>query len=253
MVILAWIVMKFGYKNGSQWVETYHPKIHKHGEIQQVHPCGAAATASMSLTFGTGLRFLLLRATGSYCDTKRSCCYPTTGKPTANFTIHGLWPNYNNGSYPSSCNKKSPYDGTKVSDLLSRLEVSWATLACPTNNGTKFWSHEWEKHGTCSESVLDQHSYFEATLNIKDKVNLLQILEAAGIRPDDNFYKVDDIKEAIKAGTGYAAAVECNSDPSRNGQLFQVYLCVDASGKDLIECPVIPKRKCNPSIQFPIF
>ncbi|KAL0327170.1 UNVERIFIED_CONTAM: Extracellular ribonuclease LE [Sesamum angustifolium] len=204
-----------------------------------------------SISQGQGYDFFYLvqQWPGSYCDTKRSCCYPTTGKPTANFTIHGLWPNYNNGSYPSNCNKNSPYDGTKVSDLFSRLEVSWATLACPKNNGTKFWSHEWEKHGTCSESALDQHSYFEATLNIKDKVNLLQILEAA----DDNFYNVEDIKEAIKAGTGYAAAVECNSDPSKNAQLFQVYLCFDASGKDLIECPVIPKRKCNTSIQFPIF
>ncbi|XP_011070993.1 extracellular ribonuclease LE isoform X1 [Sesamum indicum] len=225
----------------------------------------------ISLGQGYDFFYFVQQWPGSYCDTKRSCCYPTAGKPAANFTIHGLWPNYNNATYPSNCNKNSPYDGTKVndnqsttlikmdrtivvvSDLFSRLEVSWATLACPTNNGTKFWSHEWEKHGTCSESVLDQHSYFEATLNIKDKVNLLHILEAAGIRPDDNFYKVEDIKEAIKAGTGYDAAVECNSDPSRNGQLFQVYLCVDASAKDLIECPVLPKRKCKSSIQFPIF
>ncbi|KAK4399804.1 Extracellular ribonuclease LE [Sesamum angolense] len=205
------------------------------------------------LGHGYDFFYFVQQWSSSYCDTKRSCCYPTTGKPTANFTIHGLWPNYNNGSYPSNCNKNSPYDGTKVSVLFSRLQVNWATLACPTNNGTKFWSHEWEKHGTCSESVLDQHSYFEATLHIKDKVNLLQILEAAGIRPDDNFYNVEDIKEAIKAGTGYAATVECNSDPSKNAQLFQIYLCVDASGKDLIECPVIPKRKCNSSIQFPIF
>lgn len=60
------------------------------------------------------------------------------------------------------------------------MEVDWPTLACPTNGGTRFWTHEWEKHGTCSESVLDQHSYFEAALNIKNKVNLLKVLEDAG-------------------------------------------------------------------------
>ncbi|CAA2963077.1 ribonuclease 3-like [Olea europaea subsp. europaea] len=162
------------------------------------------------------------------------------------------WHIHNNKS-PSNCNGSSPFDQTMISDLMGRMQNCWPTVACPRNSGTKFWSHEWKKHGTCSESVLDQHAYFEAGLNIKDKVNLLQILENAGIKPDDKFYKVDDIKEAIKAGTGHTPAIECNNDPSRNSQLYQVYLCVDTSGSDIIECPVIPIRKCNASIQFPIF
>ncbi|KAK4399805.1 Extracellular ribonuclease LE [Sesamum angolense] len=200
-----------------------------------------------SISQGQGYDFFYLvqQWPGSFCDTKFSCCYPTTGKPATNFTIHGLWPNYSNGSYPYGCNRIALM-------MEPRMEVSWVSLSCK-NNETTFWTHEWDKHGTCSESVLDQHSYFEAALNIKDKVNLLQILEAAGIHPDDKFYKVDDIEEAIKAGSGYTATVQCNSDLSGNAQLFEVYLCVDASGKDLIECPVIPTKKCNPSIQFPIF
>lgn len=54
---------------------------------------------------------------GSYCDTKKSCCYPTTGKPAADFGIHGLWPNYNTGSWPSNCDPDSEYDKSKVSLL----------------------------------------------------------------------------------------------------------------------------------------
>ncbi|KAK7845533.1 extracellular ribonuclease le [Quercus suber] len=67
-------------------------------------------------------------------------------------------------------------------DLLQILEsaVSWPTLACPSSSGSSFWSHEWKKHGTCSESILNQHGYFQAALNHKDKVDLLQILESAG-------------------------------------------------------------------------
>ncbi|KAK7838779.1 ribonuclease 3 [Quercus suber] len=53
------------------------------------------------------------------------------------------------------------------------------------------------KNGTCSESQLGQHEYFEAVLNLKKKVNLLQILRIARIEPDDGFYSLDNI---VKAG-----------------------------------------------------
>lgn len=60
------------------------------------------------------------------------------------------------------------------------MQKDWASLACPSSNGLTFWSHEWDKHGTCSESVLNQHSYFSSALNLKDQVNLLRALKSAG-------------------------------------------------------------------------
>lgn len=145
---------------------------------------------------------------GSLCDTKKACCYPKAGKPATDFGIHGLWPTYNNHSFPGNCNRNSGFDGSKVvlnlldlqfsnipivfgncinvfikqiSDLRERMEVNWPSLNCPSSNSSKFWKHEWVKHGTCSESVLDQHAYFEATLNIKEhSIDLLQILQSAG-------------------------------------------------------------------------
>ncbi|XP_057448230.1 ribonuclease 1-like [Lotus japonicus] len=190
---------------------------------------------------------------GSYCDTDKSCCYPTTGKPDADFGIHGLWPNYNTGSYPSNCDSSNPFKQSQISDLTSSLQREWPTLACPSGNGIQFWTHEWEKHGTCSESNLNQHAYFAAGLSLKQKANLLQSLTSAGIQPDGQFYSLSSIKGAIKDGTGFTPYIECNVDSSGNSQLYQVYLCVDTSGSDFIECPVFPHGKCGSSIEFPTF
>ncbi|XP_048318813.2 extracellular ribonuclease LE [Ziziphus jujuba] len=190
---------------------------------------------------------------GSYCDTKQSCCYPTTGKPAADFGIHGLWPNYNDGTYPSNCDPSNPFDQSQISDLISSLQKNWPTLACPSGNGTAFWSHEWDKHGTCSESLLDQRAYFQTTLNFKKQANLLQILTTAGIRPNGESYSLEDIKGAIQGGTGFAPWIECNTDSSGNSQLYQIYLCVDTSGSNFVECPIFPNGKCGSNIEFPSF
>ncbi|CAK9136342.1 unnamed protein product [Ilex paraguariensis] len=190
---------------------------------------------------------------GSYCDTKQSCCYPTTGKPAADFGIHGLWPNNNDGSYPSNCDPNSPYKQSEISDLISRMQSNWPTLACPSGSGSTFWSHEWDKHGTCSESVLDQHGYFKSALDLKQKLGLLQILRNAGINPDGGLYSLSSIKGAIKNSIGYTPWIECNVDASGNSQLYQIYTCVDTSGSKLIECPVFPSGKCGTNIEFPSF
>ncbi|KAM7251261.1 hypothetical protein ACFE04_023144 [Oxalis oulophora] len=190
---------------------------------------------------------------GSYCDTSQSCCYPTTGKPTADFGVHGLWPNNDDGSYPSNCDADSPFDESKVQDLIPSMQQNWPTLACPSGDGIQFWSHEWEKHGTCSESALDQHGYFEAALGFKSQTNLLKALTSAGINPDGSSYTINQIKDAIKEGTGFTPFIECNKDESGNSQLYQVYLCVDKSGANLIQCPTFPHGKCGSQIEFPSF
>ncbi|XP_065871127.1 extracellular ribonuclease LE-like [Euphorbia lathyris] len=198
--------------------------------------------------------YLVQQWPGSYCDSKQSCCYPTTGKPQPDFGIHGLWPNYKDGSYPSNCDATNPFDLNQVKDLMSSMRTNWATLACPSADGVSFWTHEWDKHGTCSESVLNQHAYFQSALQLKNQSNLLQLLKSAGIEPNDDKYSLSSIKSAIQQGLGFNPWIECNTDDSGNSQLYQVYLCVDTSGSNLIECPVNPSgKRCGSQIQFPTF
>ena len=144
-------------------------------------------------------------------------------------------------------------DWVQIRDLMNTMRRDWPSLACPSNDGNTFWSHEWTKHGSCSESVLDEHGYFQAALSLKNQVNLLQALRNAGIEPNDQFYSADSISQAISGATGYTPGIECNRDGSGNSQLYQVYLCVDTSGASIIECPVLPNGKCPSQVQFPSF
>lgn len=82
---------------------------------------------------------------------------------------------------------------------------------------------------------------------------LTSVTYNSGIEPDDGFYTLDNIKDAIKEVTGYAPGIECNKDSGGHSQLYQVYLCVDTSGTDIIQCPVYPRSRCSQDIQFPKF
>ncbi|KAL3008931.1 hypothetical protein AAZX31_07G057400 [Glycine max] len=87
---------------------------------------------------------------GTYCKRTRSCC-PTNGCcrgsnfPTV-FTIHGLWPDYNDGTWPSCCSGSS-FDPKEILTLTNSLEQYWPSLSCSKpslchgGKGT-FWAHE---------------------------------------------------------------------------------------------------------------
>lgn len=55
----------------------------------------------------------------------------------------------------------------------------------------------------------------------------------------------------IKAAVGYETGIQCNVDVSGNVQIYQIYLCVEASGSNIIDCPDMPKGKCTTQIKFP--
>ena len=98
----------------------------------------------------------------------------------------------------------------------------------------------WDK----SKSQIDQHDYFEAALNLKKKVNLLQILRVARIEPDDGFYSLDNIVRAIIKGIGHTPRIECNKDSHGNSQLYNIYLCVDSSRSKIIVSSASKRKMC---------
>ncbi|KAK0547195.1 Ribonuclease T2-like [Tilletia horrida] len=154
--------------------------------------------------------------------------HPAAG-PDDSWTIHGLWPDYCNGSYPANCDPSRASlqplqvlrDAGEV-DLISYMNEFWVSNMGSTPN---FWSHEWSKHGVCV-STLDPKCYspseytphrdlidfFNTTTSLHARYNIYQALAKADILPTaSKTYAVADIKAALKKEFGVNVALRCRS------------------------------------------
>ncbi|KAI3912984.1 hypothetical protein MKW92_018133 [Papaver armeniacum] len=164
------------------------------------------------------------------------------------------WPGSHQDAVQGCSSKPGKSNQILISGIEKKLQKNWPVIDCPNNDGLKFWGHEWDKHGTCSESILDQEEYFEKALKLKKKIKLLHILHKEGIKPDGGFYSPYQIMKAIEEEIEVTPFISCNDDESGNSQLHKVYVCVDKFAKKFIHCPVLPKGSCSSSkIYFPRF
>ncbi|KAI3950260.1 hypothetical protein MKW92_038528 [Papaver armeniacum] len=79
-----------------------------------------------------------------HCCAGNGCCRSDNG-PTE-FTIHGLWPDYNDGTWPACCTE-TRFDEKLISSLRKDLDKYWPSLSCgkpSTCSGGRglFWAHE---------------------------------------------------------------------------------------------------------------
>ncbi|KAK6238763.1 hypothetical protein QUC31_004232 [Theobroma cacao] len=93
---------------------------------------------------------LSLQWPGTICHGTRHCCSSNACCRGANspteFTIHGLWPDYNDGTWPSCC-AQVQFDVKEISTLLDALEKYWPSLYCGQSSTCYsgrglFWAHE---------------------------------------------------------------------------------------------------------------
>jgi ribonuclease T2 len=128
---------------------------------------------------------------------------------------------------------------------LDQLNVYWPSYDGPNN---AFWSHEYEKHGTCAASLSQfatQLDFFKSTLSLLQKYNVLPMLAAAGIVPSDsNSVSASAATTAVTNAFGGKPAWECQS-----GNLDAVYLCLDKS-LNPIDCTLV-KSTCGSSFMLP--
>nr|BBG82762.1 S31-RNase [Prunus armeniaca] len=217
-----------------------------------------SSLAFLLLAFAFFLCFIM--STGSYdyfqfvqqwppttCRFRKKCFKP---RPLQIFTIHGLWPsNYSSPTKPSSCT------GSEFKELAPRLrpklKISWPNVE--SSNDTKFWEHEWKKHGTCSERTLNQIQYFWRSHSMWRSHNITEILKNASIVPHaTQTWTYSDIAAPIKAVTQTIPSLRCKSDPAQPNIQFlhEVVLCYGYNALKQIDCNRTPGCKYNVDILF---
>ncbi|KAL6614007.1 hypothetical protein ACP70R_036277 [Stipagrostis hirtigluma subsp. patula] len=175
----------------------------------------------------------LCRQTTNCCSTN-GCCRP---KPLRWFTIHGLWPQYNNGGWPSCC-RPTTFNINKILMLMPILEKYWPSLYCGSSSTCfggrgPFWVHEWETHGTCAyPAIQDEYDYFSTALYLYSKYNVTKALRKAHIRPmSGRKYAVGHIVAVLEYAFGAMPSVVC-----KNGSVQELRLCFHKDYQVIISC-----------------
>ena len=102
---------------------------------------------------------------GTTCHMKGEQCYENIKNvPKNKFTMHGLWPNFRNGTLADWCNGKNDIEIEIHDKELSEFMNTYYVSGYHTNE--YFWGHEYNKHGYCYNqrnkiNVTDYEAYFK--------------------------------------------------------------------------------------------
>lgn len=171
------------------------------------------------------------------------------------FTIHGVWPERWDGTWPQFCNRSYQFNLTELGSLTDTLDKVWTNYQ-PNNNNTEFWSWEWDKHGTCALPVFGTElAYFSQGVLWQSMYRPYMYLDAANISPSKTeLYGLSAIQNAVRAGTGYVPHVSC-ANPTLRGKGYtnvfvsSITLCFDHTGLALIDCPDMT-QSCKPWVYY---
>ncbi|KAJ5051020.1 uncharacterized protein L3040_002885 [Drepanopeziza brunnea f. sp. 'multigermtubi'] len=170
--------------------------------------------------------------------------------PVETWTMHGLWPDFCNGSYTQYCDLSRQYDplpspntttgkpdGTPVVpyhgpsiatflepfgkfDLLAFMRQFWVGQGQPSAD---LWAHEFSKHATCFSTfalpcygpMYQEHAevvdYFQTAVAYYRNLPTYFWLSAKEIRPSNSTrYSLTDLQEALTEGFGALPYIACS-------------------------------------------
>ena len=106
------------------------------------------------------------------------------------FSIHGLWPENVDGTYPALCDCKYDFEDRDLDPILDRLLTDWPSNI--PNSDYSFWRHEVKKHGSCCQNEFpDPVTYLNRTMGMYESVK-------GGLFPGEPRTKASDACRWIK-------------------------------------------------------
>ena len=81
------------------------------------------------------------------------------------YSLHGLWPDYGDGTYPSFCRTVS-FDINQLKSIERDLLKYWELPRDHDKLEVSFWKHEWLKHGSCMFQEMNEFIYFNKALEL---------------------------------------------------------------------------------------
>ena len=131
------------------------------------------------------------------------------------------------GGYDATCDQSRTYSNISdiltaggAQDTLDYMQTYWKDYQ---GDDEDFWSHEWDKHGTCistleptcyddyqpTQEVVD---YFKRAVEIFKTLPSYEWLAEAGITPSESkTYTSVEIQDALKAKHGNDVTIGCKS------------------------------------------
>eukprot|EP00013_Stygamoeba_regulata_P002981 CAMPEP_0177634774 /NCGR_PEP_ID=MMETSP0447-20121125/3545_1 /TAXON_ID=0 /ORGANISM="Stygamoeba regulata, Strain BSH-02190019" /LENGTH=238 /DNA_ID=CAMNT_0019136513 /DNA_START=130 /DNA_END=846 /DNA_ORIENTATION=- len=169
-----------------------------------------------------------------------SCCSSLGSSCNASlvendFTIHGFWPENDDGSWPQYCSPDD-FSYNMIRNLTSELDYYWPDLKIGATPSNGLWEHEYERHGSCavhqSNIMHDEFDFFNHTLTIRKSLPIKQWLAEKNIVPTNSHdYKTQDLIDVIYDHTGQNPLILCSK-----GNVYEVYLCY-SNDLQPMKCP----------------
>ncbi|KAJ9479510.1 putative Ribonuclease T2-like (putative) [Pseudozyma hubeiensis] len=176
---------------------------------------------------------------------------PANNGPKDSTTIHGLWPDYCDGTYPQFCSSISgipEYTGEQIEAVMQKYDPAlyayYQTYFKDLDgDSADFLSHEYNKHGTCYTTMRSQCqpqlpwisqadfavlNYFRQIAHKFQERPTYNILQSVGITPSSTQnYTLVQVQQALKNAHGATPFVGCN----RNGEMNEFWYFWNVRGQ----------------------
>ncbi|KAH8856148.1 Ribonuclease Oy [Schistosoma japonicum] len=132
--------------------------------------------------------------------------------------------------------------------IRTEMDYAWPNLT-DYKNSKLMWATEWRLHGQCAvddRAIFHQLGYFNYSISLKNRINLLDKLKSYGIIPQSTaLIGKAQIMYILQSAYGMPVALKCR--PFKQAlfyQLDEVIFCFNVN-LTIISCPLSEKQLTN--------